>query len=181
MQTSARVLLDSTYDTHRVTTMEIVFHRNVLAEYNTHRNKSRNSASSRAIPIEKMLARAMEFPAWPLAWSRDQPGMQGGDELEGDELAEAKALLENIAAYTCGAIDAYLKSHPDRSTRLHKSYVNRPLEWFSWHTAIVTAVEWENFFTQRCHPKAQTEIRVLAELMREALYSSQPTQLAEGE
>jgi hypothetical protein len=181
MQPSARVLLDSSYDTHRVTTMEVVFHRNVLAEFNTHRNKSRNSASSRAIPIEKMLARAMENPAWPLEWSRDQPGMQGGAELEGDDLIEAIALLENIAAYTCGAIDAYVRTHPDRSTRLHKSYLNRPLEWFSWHTAIVTAVEWDNFFKQRCHPKAQKEIRVVAELMREALHGSTPTQLAEGE
>ena len=101
--------------------------------------------------------------------------MQGGDELTGEDLIEAQALLENCAEYTVRQIDAYIKSHPDKSTRLHKSYVNRMLEWFSWHTAIVTSVEWDNFFAQRCHPKAQPEIEVLAEKMRVARYSSMPT------
>ena len=164
-----------------MTTMEITFHRTVLAEFNTHRMFSRNSASSRAIPVEKMLTRAVANPAWPLTWRSEQPGMQGGDELTGDDLIEAQALLENCAEYTVRQIDAYVKSHPDKSTRLHKSYVNRMLEWFSWHTAIVTSVEWDNFFTQRCHHKAQPEIGVLAEKMWEARVRSTPTKLGIGE
>ena len=66
MQTSARVVADSVHVVHRVTTMEVTFHRTVLAEFNTHRMFSRNSASSRAIPVEKMLMRAVANPAWPL-------------------------------------------------------------------------------------------------------------------
>ena len=181
MQTSARVVADSIHRGYRVTTMEITFHRTVLAEFNTHRMFSRNSASSRAIPIEKMLMRAIASPAWPLTWRSEQPGMQGGEELTGDDLVEAKALLENCAEYTVRQIDAYVKSHPDKSTRLHKSYVNRMLEWFSWHTAIVTSVEWDNFFAQRAHPKAQPEIEVLADMMRVALDASIPVELEIGQ
>ena len=46
---------------------------------------------------------------------------------------------------------------------LHKQLVNRLLEPFAWITVIITATEWANFFTQRCHPDAQPEIKHIAE------------------
>lgn len=39
---------------NRITSFVITFPRIVLAEFNTHRALSRNSASSRAIPFNKM-------------------------------------------------------------------------------------------------------------------------------
>ncbi len=45
----------------RITTFEITFPRIVLAEFNTHRVFSRNSASSRAIPVEKMLEKFVQI------------------------------------------------------------------------------------------------------------------------
>jgi thymidylate synthase ThyX len=49
---------------HRLTTFEVVMHRFVLAEFNTHRVFSRNSASSRAIPLAKQLDRVLNDPAY---------------------------------------------------------------------------------------------------------------------
>ena len=50
-QPSARIILDSiSPEGYRLTTMEVTLHRFVLAEFNTARVFSRNSASSRAIP-----------------------------------------------------------------------------------------------------------------------------------
>ena len=45
---------------HRITSMKVTFPRYLLAEFNTHRMFSRNSASSRAIPTKKMLKMIME-------------------------------------------------------------------------------------------------------------------------
>ena len=45
----------------RLTTMKITFPRFILAEFNTHRMFSRNSASSRAIPFHKMVWPAQDF------------------------------------------------------------------------------------------------------------------------
>jgi thymidylate synthase ThyX len=50
-----------------------------------------------------------------------------------------------------------------------------------WHTVIVTATEWDNFWNLRCHPDAQPEIRLVAESMRAAFESSEPVNLAEDE
>jgi radical SAM superfamily enzyme with C-terminal helix-hairpin-helix motif len=43
----------------RLTTFVVTYPRFILAEVNTHRALSRNSASSRAIPVEKMIERVL--------------------------------------------------------------------------------------------------------------------------
>lgn len=179
---SARILADSmSIHGHRLTTMEVTFHRFVLAEFNTHRVFSRNSASSRAIPVEKQLGRVETDPAWPLFWACEQPGMQGGAELEGNDLIDAFELFKTVHENTVQAITTYLELHPDKGSRLHKSLVNRLLEPFMWHTVVVTATEWDGFWDQRCSPLAQPEIRAAAEAMLHAAYeTSEPIPLPMG-
>lgn len=170
--------------------MEVTLHRFVLAEFNTHRAFSRNSASSRAIPVEKQLAKVKDYPAWPLEWPAEQPGMQGGAHLLDFDLELAQMLFEATHDATVDIIDAYFnalkKMYPDASKdelkghTLHKSLINRLLEPFMWHTIIVTSDEWENFFSQRCSPLAQPEIRAAAELMRDALEASTPQLVRAG-
>jgi hypothetical protein len=64
---SAKVILDSVSPAGvRLTTAEVTFPRIVLAEFNTHRMLSRNSASSRAIPVEKRIAMV---EADPFRWA----------------------------------------------------------------------------------------------------------------
>jgi hypothetical protein len=182
MQPAAKILLDSiSPEGQRVTTMEVTFHRFVLAEFNTHRVFSRNSASSRAIPVEKQLKRFREHPAVPVSWPAEQPGMQGGTELEDDDLIDAYELLDSWHEMTEELIGEYIDDHPDKSRRLHKSVLNRLMEPMQWHTVIVTATEWDGFFHQRVSELAQPEINAVAVLMQDAMRDSTPTPLAYGE
>jgi len=168
--------------------MKVRFHRFVLAEFNTHRVFSRNSASSRAIPLEKQLAMLAEGPAYPISWPVEQAGMQGGYELQGEDLKLAQELLEDVYRTTVDAINWYTSEleikyggeKEAKQHRLHKSVINRVLEPFLYHTVIVTSDEWQNFFSQRCSPLAQPEIRVAAEDMRAALEASTPRELQYG-
>jgi thymidylate synthase ThyX len=74
----AKVIADSTNEFgDRITTLEVVMPRYILAEFNTHRMFSRNSASSRAIPFKKMLETVRNNPFIPMAWQEDHSGMQG--------------------------------------------------------------------------------------------------------
>jgi len=59
----------------RLTTFEVEFPRIILAEFNTPRVLSRNSASSRAIPVKKQLKRVMADPFIPDEFGRNQSGM----------------------------------------------------------------------------------------------------------
>jgi hypothetical protein len=185
MTTSAKIIADSISPTGiRLTTMEVVLHRFVLAEFNTHRKLSRNSASSRAIPIEKQLARVLDEPAWPLAWPAEQPGMQGGDDLDGQNLVDAMELFRDVFKFTTGSIQNYLDDHPSKDSRLHKSLINRLLEPFMWHTIVVTSTEWMNFFHQRSSvysPLAQPEIAVAADAMLACYQKSNPSPLNYGD
>ena len=86
----ARVIADSiSTEGHRLTTIEAKIHRFVLAELNTHRVFSRNSASSRAIPAKKIRAMVLEDPAMPIWWGKNQVGMQAPEELEGLQKQDA--------------------------------------------------------------------------------------------
>lgn len=183
---SARILADSISVTgKRLTTVETTFHRFVLAEINTHCQLARNSASSRAIPVERMLERFLNTPAYPLSWPAEQAGMSGGTELAGQDLQDAQVLLGRIHESTYELIDSYLRAHPDKATRLHKSLLNRPMEWAQWHTAIVTASheywDWPNFFRLRDSEHAQPEIRAVAQAIRAAMADSTPAQLGNDE
>ena len=75
------------------------------------------------------------------------------------------------------------RGHAQRLLALdvHKQELNRLLEPFLWHTVIVSATEWENFFELRCAPNAQPEIRAAALLMLEAINASVPQTLDYGE
>lgn len=172
---NAKIIADSIseYD-NRLTTMEITFPRMVLAEFNTHRMFSRNSASSRAIPVEKQLQKIEEDPFIPVYFGKNQSGMQASEELDtGDRQIAEDMWLE---ARSCAV------SHARNllSMNVHKQITNRLLEPFMWHTVIVTATEWSNFFDLRAHKDAQPEIRVIAEMMRDLYLDSEP-QLIRGE
>jgi hypothetical protein len=174
---TAKVVLDSiSPEGDRLTTLEVRMHRFVLAEFNTHRVFSRNSASSRAIPVEKRIRQLWEDPARPISWPREQSGMQGGEELTGSDLADARLLWSNIEEHVLVEVSRYIETH-DPEDRLHKSVLNRLLEPFMWHTVVVTSTEWENFFEQRCSPLAQPEIRAAADKMSLAMLASTPCPL----
>jgi thymidylate synthase ThyX len=171
MAFSARILLDSRSPSGaRLTTLEVRYPRFIHSEMMTHRVFSRNAASSRAIPIKKMIAAVREDPALPVYWGRNQTGMSAREEIAPDVVDRARAEWN-------AALDDALR-HAERLAAkdidLHKQLVNRLLEPFAWITVIITATEWTNFFTQRCHPDAQPEIKHIAELMLAAYGASTP-------
>jgi thymidylate synthase ThyX len=175
MPYAARVLLDSLSPSGvRLTTLEVTFPRFVLAEFNTHRVLSRNSASSRAIPTNKLIERVVNDPVVPLEWGRNKAGMSADDVLGEAESDEAQGVW-------LSARDAAVE-HARRllALNVHKQELNRVLEPFLWHTVIVTATEWDNFFALRCSAAAQPEIRAAAVAMREALAASRPATVALG-
>lgn len=181
-EASARVIADSiTEEGHRLVTFEATCWRPVLAEQNTHCVLSRNSASSRAIPVTKQLARFKDDFAAPIAWPREQKGMQGGSNLEGQPLAAAQTLWANLAEHIYREISAYVERHPEADERLHKSMLNRWLEVGLWQTQIISATQLDGYFWQRCHKDAEPHIRAMAIAMEEAMNASSPRLLKPGE
>lgn len=167
----AKILADSVSPQEvRLTTMQVTFPRIVLAEFNTHRMLSRNSASSRAIPVKKMLEKVRTDPFIPIWWGKNQKGMQASIELTYDE--RQRATDEWLAARDAAVQSASLLAE---DLDVHKQIANRLLEPFLWHTVIVTATDWDNFFNLRTHKDAQPEIREIALMMQKLYRESTPT------
>ncbi len=123
----------------------VTFPRYILAELNTHRMLSKNSASSRAIPFEKLLKSVQENPFIPIAWQKDHSGMQG------TEYFTAQDEITSLTAGHLLARDYAVERAVSQSSKgLTKQLCNRLLEPFMWHTVLITASEWENFFALRC-------------------------------
>lgn len=148
----------------RITTLQLKYPRFIHSEFMTHRVFSRNSASSRAIPVAKMIEQVQNDPAMPIYWGLNQPGMQAGKEHEDISTAQVW--------WKAAAIDAAASATLLNDLGLHKQIVNRVLEPFQWMHTIVTATEWDNFFELRCHPDAQPEFQALANAIRAAMGES---------
>jgi thymidylate synthase ThyX len=159
----------------RLTTFVVTYPRFILAEVNTHRALSRNSASSRAIPVQKMIERVLNTPATPVSWGKNQKGMQAGEnvDLNTETLAVGHwyDALRNAVFYAEQLVEL----------GIHKQIANRILEPFAHMTTIVSATDWENFFALRAHPDAQPEFQALADLMLEKYVEARPRSLQAGE
>jgi hypothetical protein len=136
---------------------------------------SRNASSSRAIPVAKQIQMVIDNPAIPLAFTKNQKGMQGGVALTGqEEYAAKKAWVEAMHL----AVDqAKILADLD----VHKQYANRILEPFAHITVVCSATQFSNFFALRYHSMAQPEICELAKQMWELYSTSEPDGMVEGQ
>lgn len=176
MTISAKVIKDSISPQGiRITTLELEYPRIIHAEMLTHRVFSRNSASSRAIPVSKVIELVESNPAMPVHWGKNQAGMQAKEEL--DELnKEAVRQLWLEAAKQAVSIAKVMAD-----IGAHKQVVNRILEAFQHMKVVVTSTEWANWDWLRDHPDADPTIHALAKEIKKARSASVPFPLKYGE
>lgn len=172
----ATVIADSIAENgKRITTFELEYPRFIHAEFMTHRMISKNSASSRAIPIKKMIEQVRTNPAMPVFWGSNRSGMQATEELVGWRLWLAKFLW--LRARDVAVVFAWLFHW----VGLHKQIGNRCLEPFFNIKIVATATEWDNFFALRCHKDAQPEIQALAQTMYSLYIANRPKLLGSSD
>ena len=164
----AEVVLDTIWNGERITTLQLRLPRFILAQLNTHRAFSRNTASSRAIPTSKLLEMVKNDAVQPVYWGKNQAGMQASEEVDAE--TKEKALQE----WQLAALNASKTAEKLLELGLHKQIANRILEPFMWAETIVTATEWDNFFKLRLHEDSQPEMQELARCMKEAMDNSEP-------
>jgi thymidylate synthase ThyX len=175
---TARIVADSVayaYDGTRLTTFEIEYPRFILAELNTHKMLSKNSASSRAIPVEKLLEMIDTNPAMPVHWGQNQPGMSAREELNGRSKEAAQATWREARKIMISTTRVLT------GIGLHKQVANRLCEPWQRMKTVISGTEWANFFHLRDHPDAQPEFKALASCMRTAYTQNKPHVLQAGE
>ena len=171
---SATVHLDSISAAGvRLTTFVLKYPRFIHAQMLTHRVFSRNSSSSRAIPVDRQIEEVLKDPVVPLKFSKNQKGMQGGEEID----EPMTAFME----WLDGRDRAVETAQRLRALGVHKQIVNRVLEPYVHVVVIVTATEFDNFFALRYHGDAQDEVADVARRMWEAYGGSTPWLVPDGQ
>ena len=159
----------------RLTTVEIEYPRIVMSEFNTMRAISKNSSSSRAIPVSKMLEHTNNINLKPIYFGSKKSGMQAGDELVGEDLQYAKSTWESALhsmVHSAKILDG---------CGVAKEVCNRLVEPFQLVKVVCTATDWDNFFNLRLHPDSDPNICMLAYKMYQAMQESKPYLLKVGE
>lgn len=169
---TAKVICDSISEQGiRLTTFEIEYPRIVMSEFNTMRAISKNSSSSRAIPVSKMLEHTKNINLKPIYFGSKKSGMQAGYELEGEDLQYAKSTWESALHSMCHSANIL------DSLGVAKEVTNRLVEPFQLVKVVCTATDWDNFFNLRLHPDADPNICMLAYKMYKAMEQSSPNLL----
>jgi hypothetical protein len=175
MAFESRILADSINDEtgDRLTTWLSTYPRMIHGEMMTNKMHSKSSASSRAIPVGKMLANIEEDPVVPIWWGKNEPGMQAYAEVEDKAGAEAW-WREGIAS-------AIAHARKGVELGLHKQIVNRVVESGMWISVIYSATTVSNLYGLRIHEAAEPHCRKIVVMMKEAQEASTPKRLKPGQ
>lgn len=168
---SAKIITHSINpDGKDLVTLLLKYPRFIHSELMTHRCASKNAASSRAIPYERMCKELKENPAFPEKWGTHQKGMQSGEVADEGTVRASKIGWElardQVMSYT-DAMDG---------NGIHKSITNRLLEPWCHMTTVFTVdgAGFESIMRLRAHPDAQPEFKVLAYNMLDKYLKSTP-------
>jgi thymidylate synthase ThyX len=162
----------------RIDTLVCSYPRVIHSQLLTHRVFSKNSSSTRAIPLEKAISQILDNPA-EYIWTQNQAGMQGKVIP-----AKEKKRLEDINGfYKTGMYYAIETARKLAASPLnvHKQNAGRLLEPFQNIKIVLTATEWENWDWLRDDPAAQGEIAELARAISKARAEATPMVLYAGE
>ena len=154
---NVEILKDSLIDGERITTFKITFPRIVAEELLRHRSFSFCSASSRAIPIERMISDTVHF--FPQKWRLHRSGMQPIEtEISAGFHIECNEIWEE------GMKSAIKTARSLLEKGIAKELANRVLVPYQYITLIISGSSngYKNFFSLRTDTNAQYEIRMLS-------------------
>lgn len=188
---SAKIILDSVSAVtgDRMVTMEIEYPRIILSELNTHRMLSKNSASSRAIPFDKMVE---NLKGIPVRFGQANKGMQDkGEDFDAvvnyqipcpiTGIPQGGVSISATKSWELAKRDAIKHSTALYKAGLHKQIYNRVTEPFQMMKTVISGTEWANFFWLRCDEAADPSLQELANCMKKAYDMSTPQVLQAGE
>jgi thymidylate synthase ThyX len=170
----ATIIADSISPSNiRLTTLELEYPRFIHSELMTHRMLSKNSSSSRAVPIHTMNEHISRNPAMPVYWGKNQAGMTAKEEIDTKE--DAIWQWQHMKDLALVASEKFF------GLGVHKQIANRVTEPFQIMKTIISGTEWNNFFWLRDHEDAQPEFQRLAKEISDARMHSLPNKLTPGQ
>lgn len=164
----------SSVHSHRMTTMVVTFPKIALNEFLRHRSFSRNPFADQKTAKE-LIRSAWKNPYIPKLWMKEAVS----SDTESKRLTGFGAFMCRnlwLLLRTLAVVVAFVLRKRNTSV----SVIEKLLSPWLWHTEIVTATEWANFFNSAC--KSDNEaIRSIANIMLVHYRTSIPSHLGPGD
>ena len=172
---TVKIIADSIAQGVRLTTFEIKQPKILLQEFNTHKDLSRNSSSSRAIPTKRLLKELRQYYRRPHVWLKANTGMQSYEQIvDSDQLDDINRIHYGMAMTVLDYCEALYKLN------VSKQQINEYLEPFCFTNTLVTATTYNSFITLRDHHTAKLDIQIVARRMKRLLEENKPITIPVG-
>lgn len=145
----------------KIITLVAEYPRAVHAHLLTHRIFSKNSSSTRAVPIQSAIQNIVDNPAKYL-WTENQSGMQGSVIQDQSKLSTIESAVHKHFRDTVDFVTYLNQKEKEGGLNVHKQNAGRFLEPFQNIRVLITATEWDNWDWLRIDKDAQGEIEQLA-------------------
>lgn len=183
MGVSAKVIAHSKSSVNgkEIITFELEYPRIIHSEFVTHNALSKNSSSSRAIPVSKMVEQVETDCAFPVRFGVANKGMQDAGEHNRNVYSPVTGEgYPPKVAWVLAATSAAQWSKAFHDAGYAKQICNRLIEPFQMMKVVMTATELNNFIWLRDHPAADPTIEALAKAIKKAKEESEPVTLLPG-
>lgn len=150
-----------------ITTLVCEYPRVIHAQLLTHRVFSKNSSSTRAVPLKAAIQQIRDNPA-KYIWTENQSGMQGKVITDPDKLERIKETFNNAKRSAIAFARALGEKESEGCLNVHKQNAGRLLEPFQNIRICLTSTEWDNWDWLRDDKDAQGEIAELARAIKQA-------------
>ncbi|AIM40745.1 putative thymidylate synthase [Idiomarinaceae phage 1N2-2] len=161
-------------------TLVLEYPRAIHSQLLTHRVFSKNSSSTRAVPIRAAVQNVLDNPAQPI-WTHNQAGMQGERVTDPVLIAQANAIHEAHMQSAIATAKMLGLKPEEGGLGIHKQNAGRYLEPFQNIRVCLTSTEWENWDWLRVDADAQPEITELANAIKAARDNAEPLEIGAGE
>lgn len=164
----------------KICTLLLEYPRAIHSQLMTHRVFSRNSSSTRAVPISKSIEQIKKNPA-KYIWTSNASGMQGPIIDDPMLFQHIEKKYRAFMKQTFSFVESLNASFGANGCNVHKQNAGRFLEPFQNIRVCLTSTEWENWDWLRVDVEAQPEIEALAIKMKEVRETGYYMPLYQGE
>lgn len=147
-------------------TLMLEYPRYIHSQLLTHRAFSKNSSSTRAVPLKASIQNIRENPA-EYFWTYNQGGMQGKRVEDPIVIEKANNILFDDMEHSIRSSLLLGLPVAEGGLNIHKQDAGRLLEPYQNIRVCLTSTEWANWDWLRVDKAAQPAIDLLANMMRQ--------------
>lgn len=149
-----------------IDTLLLEYPRYIHSQLLTHRAFSKNSSSSRAVPIKAAISNVFENPA-EYYWTHNKPGMQGTLITDQAIISRANTIMMDMRQAVVNGVQALGFPESEGGLNIHKQDAARFLEPYQNIRVCLTSTDWANWKWLRVDKAAQPAIDLLANMIEE--------------